>query len=83
VKERAYEIRVRDILGEEWREWFGGLTLRWETSDPENGAITILRGMLDQSALYGILMQMGELGLALVSVQTTPRAPTPVDPPLS
>jgi hypothetical protein len=59
-----YCIRVKGQLGSEWSEWFGGMSI---TSDETNE--TILSGqVVDQAALYGILNQIGALGLTLLSV---------------
>jgi len=60
----CYKIRVRGHLSEQWSDWFDGLTL-------ENlpGGQTELSGMLpDQSALYGVLNTIRDMGLTLVSV---------------
>jgi len=61
----TYEIRVEGHLNRGWEEWFGGLVLTYtETGE------TILTGALrDQSALYGVLMRMRDLGLTLISVR--------------
>ena len=59
-----YDIRVQGILDERWSAWFGGLTLRAEGTD-----MTVIAGVVpDQAALHGILRQIGNLGLTLVSV---------------
>ncbi len=60
----CYKIRVKGHLSEQWSDWFDGLTL-------ENlpGGQTELSGMLlDQSALYGVLNTIRDMGLTLVSV---------------
>jgi hypothetical protein len=60
-----YEIRVRGHLGDSWSSWFEGMTLRHE----ECGE-TILSGpLVDEPALYGVLMKLRDLGLPLVEVQ--------------
>lgn len=69
----TYEIRVEGHLNRDWEEWFGGMVLAYtDTGD------TILTGPLrDQSALYGVLMKMRDLGLTLISVrQVEPRDET-------
>jgi hypothetical protein len=66
----TYEIRVKGHLTADWSEWFEGLRLL-NTADGE----TILSGPIrDQAALYGILLKIQELGLALISVNQSPRA---------
>jgi hypothetical protein len=60
----CYKIRVKGHLSEQWSDWFDGLTL-------ENlpGGQTELSGRLpDQSALYGVLNTIRDMGLTLVSV---------------
>jgi hypothetical protein len=59
-----YQIRVKGHLSEHWTEWFQGLLI---TNEPEGKAV--LSGVLpDQAALYGVLNQMRNLGLVLLSV---------------
>lgn len=68
-----YEIRVKGHLGSRWAAWFDGLRL---TS--EDDGITVIRGpVTDQAALHGVLQQLRDLAIPLVSVtQLTPDAPT-------
>jgi hypothetical protein len=64
-----YEIRVQGILDERWSTWFGGLTLR-----PEGTHLTVITAVVpDQAALHGILRQIGNLGLTLISVKRIER----------
>jgi hypothetical protein len=59
-----YEIRVKGQLEEHWSDWLGGL----EISHDENGN-SLLTGVIpDQAALHGILNQIRDLGLTLISV---------------
>jgi hypothetical protein len=59
-----YEIRVEGVLDSRWAAWFGGL--RIERDDMQ----TVISGSLaDQSALYGLLAKIGDLGLCLISVR--------------
>ena len=61
-----YEIRVEGVLGREWTAWFDGLQVASE------GTGTVISGLVsDQSALYGLLNRIRDLGLCLVSVQRT------------
>ena len=58
------EIRVKGQIDERWSEWLEGLTIA-HTAEGE----TVLTGsVLDQSALYGLLARLRELGLPLLSV---------------
>jgi hypothetical protein len=67
---RCYRIRIHESLDNQWALWFDPLTL---TSTPDGS--TLLQGSLpDQSALYGMLNQIAQLGLTLLSVESTPGA---------
>ena len=60
----TYEIRVEGVLSEGWSDWFEGLEI---SNDP--GGITTLRGQLvDQAALFSVLMRIHNLNLTLISV---------------
>lgn len=63
-----YEICVRGLLGELFRSAFPDLQARAQARD------TVLSGIFpDQSALYGVLARIEELGLELVEVRRLPR----------
>ncbi len=58
------EIRVKGRMDAQWSEWFSGLTIRHSALDE-----TYLSGFVqDQSALYGVITQLGENGLQLISI---------------
>ncbi|MEZ4657975.1 MAG: hypothetical protein R2911_10415 [Caldilineaceae bacterium] len=62
--EGVYEIKLRGFLAAHWAESLGDLALTYENE--EN---TLLSGTIaDQSALHGILAQIRNLGLTLLSV---------------
>ncbi|HMO56438.1 MAG TPA: hypothetical protein PKA05_18450 [Roseiflexaceae bacterium] len=59
-----YEIRIKGHLDERWAGWFEAMTI----THTNNGE-TLLRGLVaDQSALYGLLRKVRDLGLPLISV---------------
>ena len=58
-----YEIHVQGHLSEGLSGQFEGLSIRCE---PDGS--TILTGLLDQSALHGVLMKIRNLGLKLIAV---------------
>lgn len=59
----AYEIRIAGHLGNSLSQTFEGLEACYANGD------TILSGTLvDQAALYGILMKLRNLGLELISI---------------
>jgi len=60
------EIHVKGQINEKWSGWFGGLAI----SHPDSDA-TVLTGLVaDQSALYGIIFRLRDLGLQLTSVSS-------------
>ena len=60
------EIRVKGQIDQDWSGWFEGLTVTHTDQDE-----TILAGeVVDQSALYGLLAKLRDLGLPLVSVSS-------------
>jgi hypothetical protein len=61
-----YEIRVAGHLSQNWAARFEGLSMRHEPQGE-----TVLSGLLDQSALHGVLVRIRDLGLNLVSVNRT------------
>jgi len=64
---QVYEIWVAGCMDPTfWADWFGGMGL---SVNPERGE-TLLRGPIpDQAALYGLLSQLRNQGLTLLSVQ--------------
>jgi hypothetical protein len=60
----CYEIRVKGHIEDSWSSWFAGLSLRRE----ENGETVLCGTVVDQAALYGVLMRIRDLGLPLLSV---------------
>ena len=58
------QIRVKGQIDERWSEWLDGLAV---THTGENE--TVLTGsILDQSALYGLISKLRDLGLPLLAV---------------
>jgi hypothetical protein len=58
------QIRVKGRIDERWSEWLDGLTIT-HTAEGE----TVLTGViLDQSALYGLMSKLRDLGLSLLAV---------------
>jgi hypothetical protein len=59
-----YQIRIKGHLDRQWTDWFGGLVI---TLDGEGN--TLLTGpVVDQSALYGLVKKIRDLGMPLISV---------------
>lgn len=59
-----YQIRIKGHLDNKWSDWFGGMTISLEENEE-----TLITGLvIDQAALHGLLKQVRDLGLPLVSV---------------
>ena len=69
-----YEIRLQGHLGSHWASRFDGMTLT-----PLEDGTTVLRGpVADQAALHGLLHQLGDIGITLLSLrQLDPDPATP------
>jgi hypothetical protein len=58
------ELRIKGHLDDCWADWFEGLSFTHESD-----GTTILAGpVVDQAALYGLLRNVRDLGLPLLSV---------------
>ncbi len=63
------EIRVKGCIDEQWSEWFDGLTIAHSDRNE-----TVLTGSIpDQSALYGLIARLRDLGIPLRSVECVER----------
>ena len=62
-----YQIRIKETLSPLWAAWFDPLTIE---NQPDGE--TVLSGTLpDQAALHGVLIRIRNLGLTLVSLNST------------
>lgn len=61
------EVVFKGRVDPEWEQWFEGLDL---TPGAEN-TTTLVGELPDATALYGILAKLRDLGLSLVSVQSS------------
>lgn len=59
-----YHITVSEQLDASWSSWFDGLSITHAT----DGATTLEGPIRDQSALYGLIDKLRDLGLTLVAV---------------
>lgn len=62
VNKRHYVIQVKDRLDDRWADWFPGMSMRFKDG------ITTIRGYMDQARLHGLLTQIRDLGIPLISV---------------
>ncbi|MBE9029309.1 hypothetical protein IQ266_05975 [filamentous cyanobacterium LEGE 11480] len=62
-----YEICVKGHLAPHWSQWFEGFTIALK----DNGETRLSGPVVDQAALYGLLIKVRDLGLPLVSVKPT------------
>ena len=63
-----YQIIVQGCLDPSWSDWFSGMEITNETGKDAH-LITTFRGtMADQSTLRGILNQLWDLNLTILSV---------------
>ncbi len=60
-----YRICIHNHLDTGWMVWFENLVIQHEA----NGVTTMTGFIPDQSALYGMLMKLRDLGLELISVE--------------
>jgi hypothetical protein len=60
-----YEIRVEGHIGDSWASWFEDLTIHHEG----NGQTVLTGPLVDQAALYGVLMKLRDLRRLLVEVK--------------
>ena len=63
-KPKVYEIRIKGQLGQEWADWFDGLTVTLE----DDGSTLLTGSVVDQAALHGLLKKVRDLGAPLISV---------------
>lgn len=59
-----YQIRLHGHLDKDWQDWFGDVTITSE----DDGTTLMICQVLDQAALHGLLRQIRDLGLPLISV---------------
>jgi hypothetical protein len=59
-----YQIRIKGHLGQQWMDWFAGLTITLE----ENGDTLLTGPVVDQPALHGLLKRVRDLGMPLLTV---------------
>ncbi len=72
-------LRVKDHLNSSWSHWFEGLTINHEP----DGETLMTAPLRDQAALSAVVMNVRDLGVALISVnrlEPGPLRPNSEDP---
>ena len=59
-----YQIRIKGHLGQQWTDWFAGLTITLE----ETGDTLLTGPVVDQPALHGLMKKVRDLGMPLLTV---------------
>jgi hypothetical protein len=72
----VYHIRVEGRLDEHWSECFNGMAVTLDQEDATS-PVTTLTGVVDQSALHGILARIRDMNLKLLSVTRRKEQPDP------
>lgn len=63
-----YQIKIKGYLDLHWADWMGGMEI---THDAQGNSL--LTGILpDQPALHGILVQIRDLGMPIISLSSQP-----------
>ncbi len=62
----VYQITVKGHLDSQWSAWFDNMMITNEA----NGEAVLCGPLADQSALYGVLAKVRNLGLPLLAVTT-------------
>jgi hypothetical protein len=65
-----YQIVIQAAIEPGWSVWFDGM----ELAAGSGGTTTLSGPVVDQAALHGLLAQIRDLGLPLVSVQIVTHA---------
>lgn len=63
-----YIIRIKGCLDPNWSDWFEGM----EIVHIAEGETALVGPLLDQAALYGVLLKLRDLGLVLLAVEQAP-----------
>lgn len=58
-----YHIRIQGHLDDRWGRWFEGFELA------RRGDETVISGLMDHAALFGVLGRIRDLGLILIAVE--------------
>lgn len=59
-----YQIKIKGHLDQQWSGWFDNLTITHQS----NGETLLSGPVVDQAALYGLLLKIHNLNLTLLSL---------------
>ncbi len=62
----TYRFQIKGHLDDRWSDWLGGLAIHLQ----EDGTTVLVGPVVDQAALYGVIIRIRDLGLTLLSVST-------------
>jgi len=68
-----YRIRIRGHLDPSWSAWFDSLTV----DQADDGTTELVGPLVDQSALFGLLARLRDLGATLLLVEHLTAEPRP------
>ena len=61
------EVRVKGQIDTRWSEWFEGFSI----THTDQGETILIGTLADQSALYGLIAKLRDLGFSLESVKSS------------
>lgn len=64
----VYQIKINGVLDQTWSAWLGNVEICSELAGNEGVITTLTVNLTDQAALFGILDQIRDLNLKLISV---------------
>jgi hypothetical protein len=70
-----YRVRIRGHVDPAWSTWFDNLTV----TSADDGTTELAGPLVDQSALYGLLARLRDLGATLLLVEHLTAEPRPRD----
>lgn len=62
----TYRFHVKGHLDDRWSDWLGGLSIERH----QDGTTVLVGPVVDQAALYGVIIRIRDLGLPLLSVHS-------------
>lgn len=65
---QIYEVKLRGHLDEDWSNWFGDRSGGVTVTPQDDGTTLLTCQVIDQAALHGLLRQIRDLSLPLISV---------------